>query len=102
MGLLNGRVAIVTGSGGGIGRAHALLLAKEGAKIVVNDLGGARDGEGSDASAASQVAAEIIYDDLGALLGEQERVGAADASARAGDDRDTSVQEAHRMFLFER
>ncbi len=59
MGLLDGKVAIVTGSGGGIGRAHALLLAKEGAKVVVNDLGGTRDGAGSDASAASQVEAEI-------------------------------------------
>jgi NAD(P)-dependent dehydrogenase (short-subunit alcohol dehydrogenase family) len=59
MGLVDGKVAIVTGAGGGIGRAHALLLAKEGAKIVVNDLGGARDGAGSDESAASKVVAEI-------------------------------------------
>jgi NAD(P)-dependent dehydrogenase (short-subunit alcohol dehydrogenase family) len=59
MGLLDGKVAIITGSGGGIGRAHALLFAKEGAKIVVNDLGGARDGAGADASAAAKVAAEI-------------------------------------------
>jgi NAD(P)-dependent dehydrogenase (short-subunit alcohol dehydrogenase family) len=59
MGLLDGKVAIITGSGGGIGRAHALLFAKEGAKVVVNDLGGARDGAGNDASAASQVAEEI-------------------------------------------
>src|SRR3954453_4519025 len=59
MGLLDGKVAIVTGSGGGIGRAHSLLLAKEGAKIVVNDLGGARDGVGGDAAAANQAAAEI-------------------------------------------
>ena len=59
MGLLDGKVAIITGSGGGIGRAHALLFAKEGAKVVVNDLGGARDGAGNDASAANQVAEEI-------------------------------------------
>jgi NAD(P)-dependent dehydrogenase (short-subunit alcohol dehydrogenase family) len=59
MGLLDGKVAIITGSGGGIGRAHALLFAKEGAKVVVNDLGGARDGVGSDDSAASKVVAEI-------------------------------------------
>ncbi len=59
MGLLDGKVAIVTGSGGGIGRAHALLLADEGAKVLVNDLGGARDGAGNDASAANQVSLEI-------------------------------------------
>jgi NAD(P)-dependent dehydrogenase (short-subunit alcohol dehydrogenase family) len=59
MGLLDGKVAIITGSGGGIGRAHALLFAKEGAKVVVNDLGGARDGSGSGDAAASKVVAEI-------------------------------------------
>jgi NAD(P)-dependent dehydrogenase (short-subunit alcohol dehydrogenase family) len=59
MGLLEGKVAIVTGSGGGIGRAHALLLADEGAKVVVNDVGGTRDGTGTDASAANQVSEEI-------------------------------------------
>ena len=59
MGLLDGKVAIITGSGGGIGRAHALLMAKEGAKIVVNDLGGTRDGAGTSESAANQVVDEI-------------------------------------------
>jgi NAD(P)-dependent dehydrogenase (short-subunit alcohol dehydrogenase family) len=59
MGLLDGKVVIVTGSGGGIGRAHAMLFASEGAKVLVNDLGGTRDGVGNDASAADQVAAEI-------------------------------------------
>jgi NAD(P)-dependent dehydrogenase (short-subunit alcohol dehydrogenase family) len=56
---LTGKVAIVTGAGGGLGRAHALALASRGAKVVVNDLGGARDGSGSEASAAEQVAGEI-------------------------------------------
>jgi NAD(P)-dependent dehydrogenase (short-subunit alcohol dehydrogenase family) len=59
MGLLEGKVAIVTGAGNGIGRSHALLFAKEGAKIVVNDVGGPRDGGASDSSAAEKVAAEI-------------------------------------------
>lgn len=59
MGLLNGKVAIITGAGGGLGRAHALLLASEGARIVVNDLGGTMDGSGSGAAMADQVVAEI-------------------------------------------
>tara|TARA_A100001037_G_scaffold28826_1_gene22982 strand:- start:5973 stop:6848 length:876 start_codon:yes stop_codon:yes gene_type:complete len=60
MGMLDGKVAIVTGAGGGIGRAHALLLAKEGAAVVVNDLGGARDGTGASTSMADAVVDEII------------------------------------------
>jgi len=56
---LEGRVAIITGAGRGIGREHALFFASEGAKVVVNDLGGANDGEGSDQTPAEEVAAEI-------------------------------------------
>ena len=59
MGSLDGRVAIITGAGRGIGRSVAVLLASEGMSVVVNDLGGALDGSGSDAGPARQVADEI-------------------------------------------
>ena len=59
MGALEGRVAIITGAGRGLGREHALLFAAEGAKVVVNDRGGANDGVGVDESPANQVVAEI-------------------------------------------
>ena len=59
MGLLDGKVVVVTGAGGGLGETHALLLAKEGASVVVNDLGGARDGRGASANMADQVVDKI-------------------------------------------
>jgi NAD(P)-dependent dehydrogenase (short-subunit alcohol dehydrogenase family) len=59
MGALDGRVVVITGAGRGIGREHALLFAREGARVVVNDLGGANDGTGTDDSPAQQVVEEI-------------------------------------------
>ena len=81
MGLLDGKVAVITGAGGGLGRAHALLFAKEGAKVVVNDLGGPRDGGGSGGhKMADVVVSEIAaaggravanYDSVATLAGGQ-------------------------------
>jgi NAD(P)-dependent dehydrogenase (short-subunit alcohol dehydrogenase family) len=59
MGLLDGKVALVTGAGGGLGEAHATLMAKEGASVVVNDLGGSRDGSGAGHNMADQVVDRI-------------------------------------------
>src|SRR5947207_972394 len=61
MGLVDGKVAIVTGAGHGVGRGEAFLLAKEGAKVVVNDLGGSVTGEGADKRPAEEVA-QLIRD----------------------------------------
>jgi NAD(P)-dependent dehydrogenase (short-subunit alcohol dehydrogenase family) len=87
MALLTGKVALVTGAGGGLGRCHALALAKEGAKVVVNDLGGARDGSGGGGhSPADQVVAEIKqaggqavanYDNVASVAGGERIVKSA-------------------------
>jgi NAD(P)-dependent dehydrogenase (short-subunit alcohol dehydrogenase family) len=86
MGLLEGKVAVVTGSGGGIGRAEALLLAREGAKVVVNDVGGGRDGAGQSKNMADAVVAEIVaaggaavgnYDSVATLAGAERIVKTA-------------------------
>ena len=86
MGSLDGRVAIITGAGRGIGREHALLFAAEGAKVVVNDLGGANDGTGQDATPAQQVVDEIAamggqavanYDNVASWEGAQQMINSA-------------------------
>jgi NAD(P)-dependent dehydrogenase (short-subunit alcohol dehydrogenase family) len=86
MGALNDRVAIITGAGRGIGREHALLFAAEGAKVVVNDLGGTNDGTGTDTTPAQQVVNEIEamggqavanYDNVADWEGAQHMINAA-------------------------
>jgi NAD(P)-dependent dehydrogenase (short-subunit alcohol dehydrogenase family) len=81
MGALDGRVAIITGAGRGIGREHALLFAAEGARVVVNDLGGGPDGSGADATPAEQVVDEIRQAG-GAAIANHDDVSDADGAAR--------------------
>jgi len=77
---LDGRVAIVTGAAQGLGRAHALALAARGARVVVNDLGGGRTGEGSDAAAAQAVVDEIVAAG-GEAVADHRSVATPDAAA---------------------
>jgi NAD(P)-dependent dehydrogenase (short-subunit alcohol dehydrogenase family) len=86
MGLLDGKSVVITGAGNGIGRATALLFAKEGARVVVNDVGGSRSGEGGAQSAADEVVQAIrsaggsavaSYDSVATPEGAQAIVGAA-------------------------
>ena len=84
--MLKDKVAVVTGAGGGIGRGTALLLAKEGAKVVVNDIGGSAAGEGRDTTPADKVVAEITaaggtavsnYDSVASMTGGEKIIGTA-------------------------
>src|SRR5690606_39230082 len=84
-----GRVAIVTGAGGGLGRAYALELARRGATLVVNDLGGSRDGSGRG-GAAAQVVDEIRAGGGTAI--------ASDASVTDPAEVETMVEHAQRDF----
>ena len=81
------KVVIITGAGGGLGRAHALLFAKQGARVLVNDLGGSAQGEGANASAADRVVAEI-----------REAGGTAEANHDSVTDGDKIVQNALDVF----
>jgi 3-hydroxyacyl-CoA dehydrogenase/3a,7a,12a-trihydroxy-5b-cholest-24-enoyl-CoA hydratase len=83
----DGKVAIVTGAGGGLGRSHALLLASRGAKVVVNDLGGSFTGDGKSSSAADKVVAEI-----------KEKGGEAVANYDSVEDGDKIVKSAIDAF----
>ncbi len=90
MGICDGRVAIVTGAGRGIGREHALMLAREGAAVVVNDLGAQPDGSGADPGPAHEVVAEIV------AMGGQAVVNGADVTNF--DDAGAMVRQAIDTF----
>ncbi len=90
MSILDGRIAIVTGAGRGIGREHALMLASEGASVVVNDLGAQPDGSGADPGPANEVVAEIE------ALGGQAVVNGADITDF--DEAGAMVQQAIESF----
>ncbi|MGH7287700.1 MAG: SDR family NAD(P)-dependent oxidoreductase, partial [Myxococcota bacterium] len=82
MALLKGKVALVTGAGGGLGRCHALALAKEGAQVVVNDLGGARDGSGTGAHGMADKVVDEIKQAGGQAVASYDNVASASGGER--------------------
>ena len=100
MGLLDGKVAIVTGAGGGLGRAHALLLAKEGAAVVVNDLGGSLDGSGDGSRVADEVVKEIkaaggeAVADFGSVTSAEDAQAMVDAAVSSFGKLDILINNA--------
>ncbi|MEV1025272.1 SDR family NAD(P)-dependent oxidoreductase [Streptomyces sp. NPDC050264] len=91
----DGRVAVVTGAGRGLGRAHALQLAERGAKVVVNDLGGTKEGEGSDSGPANDVVREITAAG-GSAVGDTHNVGTEDGCHALVE---TAVREFGRIDI---
>jgi NAD(P)-dependent dehydrogenase (short-subunit alcohol dehydrogenase family) len=90
VGALDGRVAVITGAGRGVGREHALLFAAEGAKVIVNDLGGGPDGTGTDRTPAEEVVAEIR------ASGGEAVANADDVTDAAGSQR--MIEQAIEQF----
>ena len=90
MGLLDGKVALITGAGGGLGEAYAKLFAREGAAVVVNDLGGPRDGSGADKSMADKV--------VDAIKVEGGRAGANGADISTIEGGQSAFNDAIRHF----
>ena len=93
MGLLDGKVAIITGAGGGLGEAYARLFAKEGASVVVNDLGGPRDGSGKDATMAQKIAASLPVEGGGKAIANGSDVSTMDGGADAVQRRHQGVRQ---------